>query len=587
MEGRRVKKKRRTFASYLKHERYQGKRNLFGRGTHIDEETYNYLLRVMGVNISSFETEEDREIFIDNVFEEMAGKENDILCNQVGSRAIEMFLPWASDEILLRFTCILSEDLRKMCLDGFGSHVLQQLVFVVSARLQKTQSSSPETNASQESQSSGPDISMRFKIWLQQVGQFVVNNLDEFVWDCYANHVIRTVLECFSGLPRGSTSKQKKEGHLEWLPDPEFTPSPVGDGFSLVQQCGCRILQMPEVFDYVNTNLVSGLLQTILLAVRKVDSQLCTKIIRHLLDYCILNESQAAARLMEVMISVAKRKTFRKIYIRCFKFKLQPLSLAPDANFCVQSLIKHCKTIDEFEEIFEELLPNFEELMHHNRHGVLVALGQSCQRLRCKQKEFLMQLQAAFHCVEPERQVLFPLLVVHWVDYETWSMTTRNENADLPVTLPGSLLIQTLLSFNEPIKIIKALLEMDSKHLLKLLCDRYGSHLGDAFLDSKVVGEKQKTKFFMKLQGSYVALVTSLNGSRVLDKIWLWASLKCKKFILKELAASEDVVRSVKTGCIFSEIHGLAVFKRNPDNWEENQKRKERAEKLFADIIDP
>jgi nucleolar protein 9 len=38
----------------------------------------------------------------------------------------------------------------------------------------------------------------------------VLNNLEDFVWDTYANHVIRTVTECLGGVSSGTTGNYKK-----------------------------------------------------------------------------------------------------------------------------------------------------------------------------------------------------------------------------------------------------------------------------------------------------------------------------------------------------------------------------------------
>lgn len=39
----------------------------------------------------------------------------------------------------------------------------------------------------------------KYIAWILKVGRFLLNNIDEFIWDEYANHIMRTVLEATSG----------------------------------------------------------------------------------------------------------------------------------------------------------------------------------------------------------------------------------------------------------------------------------------------------------------------------------------------------------------------------------------------------
>jgi nucleolar protein 9 len=44
-----------------------------------------------------------------------------------------------------------------------------------------------------------------------KVSKFVLNNLEDFVWDTYANHVIRTVTECLGGISSETTAGNHKK----------------------------------------------------------------------------------------------------------------------------------------------------------------------------------------------------------------------------------------------------------------------------------------------------------------------------------------------------------------------------------------
>ncbi|CAG2059019.1 unnamed protein product, partial [Timema podura] len=142
-------------------------------------------------------------IFVDNVFKETHDKEVEYSCNQLASRVIEDILPWASDDVVLRFMEALWKDIRPLLSDPFASHVLQKLIEIASTRVKASV-------IKLEDDSSDADAGTQFTNWLKKVAGFLLNNLEEYVWDIYANHVIRTTLECLAGLPRGSTDTRSK-----------------------------------------------------------------------------------------------------------------------------------------------------------------------------------------------------------------------------------------------------------------------------------------------------------------------------------------------------------------------------------------
>jgi nucleolar protein 9 len=63
-----------------------------------------------------------------------------------------------------------------------------------------------------------------FTHWVLKVGRFVLNNLEEFVWDAYANHVIRTVTNCLGGITPGTAGNYKK--HVK--PGMKIFEGPIG-----------------------------------------------------------------------------------------------------------------------------------------------------------------------------------------------------------------------------------------------------------------------------------------------------------------------------------------------------------------------
>ena len=117
-----------------------------------------------------------------------------------------------------------------------------------------------------------------------------------------------------------------------------------------------------------------------------------------------------------------------------------------------------------------------------------------------------------FHCYDPEpRQLKIVSLVSRLVTYDVaFSEDNDAEKETYNVLYTGSQLVQTLLHFNKPIKIVQSLLDMDNGELKDLLCDSCGSRIMDAFVAAEFVGEKSREKLIQKLQVrcSFISLLS-------------------------------------------------------------------------------
>lgn len=226
-------------------------------------------------------------------------------------------------------------------------------------------------------------------------------------------------------------------------------------------------------------------------------------------------EDAAAVRLLESAIINASPKRYTQIYAKCFLNHLATLSQHALANFSVQKLLDCCTEKNEFEAMFSELEQHFEDILNSHNTGVILSLAQACKRHSTKQGNFQKMLMKALHCMEPnERQTFLSPLALSLVTYE--------EQADcnkLHIHLNGSLILQTLLSFNKPIQVINSLLDMNISDLKTVLTDPKGCHVMDAFMKSEYIGEKSRDKMIKKLQ-------VSVGSCRLLFLCMYWVAQK-------------------------------------------------------------
>jgi len=268
-----------------------------------------------------------------------------------------------------------------------------------------------------------------------------------------------------------------------------------------------------------------GLLESLLFVIKETDDKLTQKLISKLLNECftVRNEAQdelekskdksstsdekailsvfedaASVHLLEAAIINASSKMFTKIYAECFINHLAVLSQHRSANFAVQTLLNCCKEKTEFEGMFSELEEHLEEILKSRKTAVILSLAQACKRHSTKQGSFQKMLMRALHCLEPkERQGLLAPLTLSLATYEEQANSNK-----LVIQLYGSLILQTLLSFNKPIQAVNSLLDMNTGDLKSVLTDQKGCHIMDAFMKSEFVGEKSRDKIIKKLQVS-------------------------------------------------------------------------------------
>lgn len=64
----------------------------------------------------------------------------------------------------------------------------------------------------------------------------------------------------------------------------------------------------------------------------------------------------------------------------------------------------------------------------------------------------------------------------------------------------GSMLLQHLLKFGNPKQMVTSLLELKPVELKNLSCNPCGSHVVDAFFQSKTIGEKSREAFVNRIK---------------------------------------------------------------------------------------
>ncbi|XP_077302700.1 nucleolar protein 9 [Arctopsyche grandis] len=640
-----TKRKSKKKKSVLSNAKKYGKKDWWGRGSQIPEDMYHYLVSILEVMKNGFTADEEKANFVNNVLERTINEEVSLSCNQLGCRIIEELLPFSTPADLERFVGVFSEDLRVLGIDKYASFVLEQLLSVCCQRAleanetetteepppmkkKKSDDETPKTKHPKEHIENCYNFTIK-------VSKFLLNNLEDFVWDASTNSLLRTSLKCLGGVvsspcerARQNLFKNDDKTGEEGIPknvkknNMPLAYREVPEEFKeIVKEHANRLTQWPQFTDMPYQTITSGLLQMLVFALGNSCKKTLKKVAKQLLDESfapdswtnslnddekkddkdliekgeevdqsirppnlpLVFDSEPAVRLLEALLHVARSKTYTQIYAKCFINRLAILVVMPGLNFTVQRLFDNCTEKEEFEPMFDELAEKFDKILICGNTGVLVAIAKACLRLQSKQVKFIQAMEQALQCTKPENHKYFAVLCARLVPLNRVDVTKLSEAYF--VNIHGSVVLQTMLSFQRPKQIIDSLLAMTPKELTTLFFDAKGCHIADSYCGGKFVGVKSKELLVKKLKGTFQDFATAKYGSRALEKIFSMSAIEQKVKIMEELSNKSQILNSTMFGQLILTKLKVELYKKSFQNWKASLDKEEKTKSAFKDIL--
>lgn len=367
------------------------------------------------------------------------------------------------------------EDLRVMCTGEFTSHVVEKLLEVsllrvVSEQLSEKMTKNPSDELTYSFQTSfSAEHKQSCSQFIVKVSKFCLNNLEDFYAD-YSCYVIRKSLLTLAGLYKMTIRNTNKKSN-SFQKDEYLVFSTDISWIEIIDDFSNRISKWPQFNDLPYQELSSGLLQSLCIALKYTNKNSLKSFGKLMLTSAFLlsNEedkddkkdvriselpkvftTEPSIRLLETLISVAGPKLLTQLNCMLFTGRIKILSSHKSANFSLQKLLNNMKEQAEFESLFDEIYPLIEEILQIGFTGVVESLAKACERLKCKQGQFIQNLQKALKCDGRESQASFFICLTKLKPSDVCS----DDNTSF-VHLHGSLIIQAILNFNKPIKFIQ------------------------------------------------------------------------------------------------------------------------------------
>ena len=152
-------------------------------------------------------------------------------------------------------------------------------------------------------------------------------------------------------------------------------------------------------------------------------------------------------------------------------------------------------------------LNDLEEILFVGHTGLVVQLVQAAVTYPHMQLAIFSLLEKAFHTEPHPKSIAHVILPLVTYDVYIQNDVKRTEVDDKDtaateidaVTLHGSLLLQSLLKYEDPKVVARSLLSHSEERLVSLSCDPCASHVLTTFFTSRTVTTKKKERMRNKL----------------------------------------------------------------------------------------
>ncbi|XP_070490877.1 nucleolar protein 9 [Chironomus tepperi] len=559
---------------------------------------FNQYIREISRNLYNEQNNDDesRILLINNFIEAIPDNQFEAVAQHgLGSKVIDSLIGFSSSENFEKFTSNLSS--RKLYTDIKSTFVLECCMRIATIRALANESIKDESSVDDEPATKkgkyvkrSTDIEYNLKLdvkpehiqycneLVMRLSKFVLNNIEDLL-KSQGNHFVRTCLLSLSGIINIKSHDRNAPNQINLVTDYQKTINP--EWIEIACDFATRIIQWPQFADLAFDEKSSTFLQILCQVLHNIKQQdTLKKLIKAIMKKCFMDEEEegqeeasdeknfeilkpftnrSAQFLLESVIQYCDEKQFLKIYNRYFKDYIVQMS-DTSFNFTVQRLIDAVKNKEIFEEIFNQLTPQFSNLLQNGKTGVVLAICKACDRLSFKQGQFI---QSLLRCLECEKSPNFTIQCIT----NLMPLKVIEQKTEVDVHLHGSLILQHILKFNKPIKIVQNLLDMKPQHLSDIFCHPKGSRIADAFLESKFIGEKSREKLIKHLEGMYLKMALSRNGSHVLEKLYNISSDGQKEEIVKEISERMNQINSSQSGKIVAYKFNVEMYSRNPNQW--------------------
>jgi nucleolar protein 9 len=581
-----------------------GERPFYGL---LDEQEQEYFRRADELlELNDFPSDEERSLFLANVFKEAEGKELKIANSQSSSRLMERLILMSTPAQKKKMFETFGGHFPHLIQHRFASHCCETL-FLHSAPI-VTEELTADSSQPIETKDGGEAVVSMENLFLYTLNE-LEGQIGFLLTDRFASHALRVLLVVLSGQPLSKAStksllqSRKKENigvsnyHSTTTPELSHGKRAVPSSFQyainkIISDTAESLddTSIPVLVTHQTANPALQLLVELELTRnnKEVSPDTPHSIVRKLLPDPIETENSKSAaflnglvyepigsRLLETLVTYAPGKTFKQIYRSTFKDRIGSLARNEIAGYVVVKVLERVSR-EDLEDAIQSILPQIPNLVERSRTTVVkVLLERAAARNAEKALNTLTTAVKEAYGSDPSTLLL---KMTHTSEQSSEPKDAALKAAEQarqdPNTLHGSLLAQSMLAIpGSPSKLIQdSLLTLNLPTLLHLAHTTSTSHILQAALTptpTNLPFRRKLTNIFLADPNSIVELATSKAGSHVLDAFWdgTTGAMMLKERICSILAEQINVLREDWVGRVVLRNWMVELFMRKKVDW--------------------
>ncbi|OJD27239.1 nucleolar protein 9 [Blastomyces percursus] len=563
----------------------------------LDPEEQEYFTRASGLlELNQFETEEEKSIFIERVYEEADGKELKIACSQSCSRLMEKLIFVSTVNQVKRLFSKFVGHFLNLVQHRFASHCCESLFLraapYVTLEMKKK---SAEKN---DNEGEALSANLRLEDLFLAVISELEGNWGYLLTERFASHTIRVLLLVLSGEQLDNPSKatviaSRKKENLDKAkvtqPDKSVSERravPPSFNGALEKMLKDLVTGLDNTYlRALATHPVGNPVLQVLLLVElthmgKSKARDPDSVFRRLAPDENLEEgSESAAfikglfydpvgsRLLETMVKLAPGKFFKTFYKALVQERIGSLSRNEIAGHVVARILERLNK-EDLKNFMDLILPEVPSLVERSRFTVIKTLIERGVVRGVDLRPLADALLSAFG-TDPVSRINNILKLQH-INEEN-DDTKRSSRKTSPEQLHGSLLAQTMLKVPGPLSelIQSSLLAATLETLIAIAKDPVASHVLQDVLTLPTSTVQFRRQITPRLSGKMAELALDSSGSHVADAVWSATEdlIFIKQRFAEELLANERALRDSFVGRAVWKNWSMDLYKRRRGHW--------------------
>ncbi|KAI9738321.1 MAG: Nucleolar protein 9 [Cirrosporium novae-zelandiae] len=578
----------------------------------LDEKEQEYFKHADDMlELNKFEDAEERDLFVENVYKEVDGKELKVAHSQSCSRFMERLISLSNPAQLKKLFGKFSGHFLDMVQHRFASHCCETL-FIKCAPTVTQELTAPIEDEQEAIMNGDVYVSME-NLFLYALNE-LEGNLGFLLTQTFASHTLRVLVLVLSGqsLDKSETksilaSKKKEKIEVSGQDD-------VTDGLNLEQRA------VPDSFkkalDKLITGSVHGLDTTYLRALATHPTG--SPVLQAFLNIELTDKSkkrgkdqnsvfqklipddppaeetdsgkfingllydQSGSRLIETILRHAPGKIFKSIYRTLIKDRMGSLARNETAGYVVMRALERLSR-EELEEALLSIKPELEKLFKLARNNVIITLIDCCVKRDLDTTRIAEELTKALGSQStPQNKVeaaplttdIHPDRMHHFQKpekAEESQQSLRLSKEQLRASHLGALLMRKMLEVPGPLSeiVYDGLLSKDAESLLILAQNVIASRVLQDALSLPTSSQAFRRQTIPKLYGSIAKLALDRVGSHVVDALWMGThdTQFMRQNIARELAQNEASLRDSYLGRAVWRNWAMDLYKRDERGW--------------------